>query len=326
MKFVKKIIRSFGRVEKRSVDQFPSNVLLEPTNACNLRCRMCPAYGEGVERKRDIGFINREVWTKALDEIGTWPSRVNLDLHGAGEPLLHPDFLDMLAHARSKKNITVGFLSNATLLNREMASAIMDIGLDWICFSVDGAEKHIFEHYRKGADFDLVEENIKYLLSIRKGSNPVISFNMVRHQELDVKMFIDKWSGLVDVLNISLKRLQGINGAGGLKLLTPCALIYQQLPIAWTGKAGLCCEDFWLDHVIGTFPEESLYEIWHGKLLNNIRKKHEKQQADDVKLCRTCNATFLHLHKEWFVEKGRINTLIREELPEMRPEIAVKAN
>lgn len=326
MKLIEKMKNAILRTYKEIVPAFPRSVLMEPTNACNLRCIMCPAYGEKVQRKRDIGFMSRNLWVKAIDEIGSWDANVNLDLHGAGEPLLHPDFLEMLAYAKSKKDITVGFLSNATLLNREMASSIIDIGVDWICFSVDGAEKHIFEHYRKGADFDLVEENIRYLLSIRKVDNPVISFNMVRHQEADVMKFIDKWSGLVDVLNISIKRPHVINGKSKLKLLKPCGLLYQQLALSWTGKAGLCCEDFWLDHVTGQFPEESLHNIWHGHLLNNVRKKHETKRSDSVNLCRTCNATFLHLYKEWFVEKGKIKTLIREELPEINPEMAICSN
>ncbi|MEF9426654.1 MAG: radical SAM protein, partial [Candidatus Mariimomonas ferrooxydans] len=142
------------------MSDFPQSILLEPTNACNLRCRMCPIYGEGVKKSREVGFIKREVWTKALDEIGSWPVDVNLDIHGAGEPFLHPNFFDIISYAKSMNNIKVGFFCNATLLNQEKARAIIELGVDWVCFSIDGSEKEVFEHYRKGAVLEAVEENI----------------------------------------------------------------------------------------------------------------------------------------------------------------------
>src|SRR3990172_12007163 len=112
----KKISRLFPHRRNKEVS-YPPNVLLEVTNACNLRCRMCFIWGEGVNRQREIGFVKEQVWKGVIDELSTWPVPVSLDLHGAGEPLLHRDFLTIAAYAKSKKNITAGFLSNATLLD-----------------------------------------------------------------------------------------------------------------------------------------------------------------------------------------------------------------
>lgn len=320
---IKKVKSLLTPAQKMPVPEFPPSILLEPTNACNLRCRMCPIYGEEVKQKREIGFIKKEVWVNLIDEMGSWPSHVNLDIHGAGEPLLHPDFFDIVSHAKSKDNITVGFLCNATLLDRKNAKTVVDLGVDWVCFSVDGAQKEIFEYYRKGSSLEIVEENIRYLLSLRKNEKPCISFNMVNHKEADLNIFTDKWSGLVDSLAISIKRPVLREENFRLSLLKPCPLLYQQLVIGWPGKTGLCCEDFWGDYITGEFPSESLYDIWHGKALRKARKLHEAGRQDTLDLCRTCDTIIFHQYEERVVEKNGGKTFVRKELSELNPELAI---
>lgn len=322
MNLIQKIKNYFNRNQGSPVPEFPESILLEPTNACNLRCRMCPAYGEGVEKSREIGFIKKNIWMNMIDELGSWPARVSLDIHGAGEPLLHPEFFDIISHAKDRNNITAGFLCNATLLDREKAEAVIELSVDWVCFSVDGAEKEIFEYYRKGAVLENVEENIRYLLSLRKDGKPNISFNMVSHKEANIEMFIDKWAGRVDSLVISTKRPVNREGNIRLNLLKPCPSLYRQLVIGWPGKTGLCCEDFWGDYITGKFPAESLYEIWHGRALKRARRLHEAGQQDRLGLCRTCDTIIFHLYEERSVEKHGRKTVIRRELPDINPELA----
>ena len=124
MKFLKKLFRTSLITKSRGTSVYPPNVLIEVTNACNLRCRMCFIWGEGVSRHREIGFVGEKIWKAAIDEMGSWPISATLDLHGAGEPLLHPDFFQIAEYAKSKGNISVGFLSNATLLDEEKAKAM----------------------------------------------------------------------------------------------------------------------------------------------------------------------------------------------------------
>lgn len=322
MTFFHSIKKYFRSEDKLVLPEFPRSILLEPTNACNLRCRMCPAYGEGVTRTREIGFMKKELWTSVIDEIGSWPSHVTLDLHGAGEPLLHPNFFDIISLAKSKQNITAGFLCNATLLDQQKAKAVTELGVDWISFSVDGSQREVFEYYRKGANLDLVEENIKTLLSLRKQGKPLVYFNMVNHEEADLERFIDTWAGLVDALSISIKRSVVRDDNRHLKLLKPCPLLYQQLVIGWPGKTGLCCEDFWGDVITGECPSQSLHTIWHGSVLRRVRKLHEAGRQYKIELCRNCDTTIFHQFDEKIISKNDSKTIVRKELPGPNLEIA----
>ena len=317
MKLINYFKKAFKKKNRERVSEFPQSIILEPTNAYNLRCKMCPAYGEGVQKKRDIGFIKRDVWERAIDEIGSWPSTVNLDIHGAGEPLLHPDFFDIVSYAKSKNNINLGFLCNGTLLDKKKSNAVIELGVDWVCFSVDGAEKEIFEYYRKGAVLQTVEENIQYLLSLRTHDKPLVFLNMVHHQEADINKFIDKWAGFVDTLSISRKREIFRDNNKRLKLLKPCSFLYRQLGIGWSGVTGLCCEDYWIEYATGEFPAQSLYEIWHGKKFRKARELHEAGRYNELYLCRTCDTTVFHKYEERMIKKHGKQTMVRIELDDL---------
>jgi pyruvate-formate lyase-activating enzyme len=318
MAFLKNISNMFFKKKKTEgspCPDYPEMVLMEVTNACNLRCSMCFIYGEGVTKKRETGFIKKELWQRAIDEMGSWPARLTLNLHGAGEPLLHPDLFDIVALAKSKGNLSVGFLSNATLLNKEKTDAVIETGVDWIGFSVDGAQKEVFESYRKGAVLEEVEANITYLLGRRKENSPTVYLNMVCHPEADADLFVERWRGKVDTIMLAIKRS---NDKGDNRPAPPgrsCHLLSQQLIMGWDGRTVLCCEDFYGDYITGKFPEMSLHEIWHGEQLNKARRLHLKGNAAEIDLCRCCDSVAFHKYDEKTFEHNGQTTVIRKELP-----------
>lgn len=305
----------------RCAPEYPESMIIEPTNACNLRCRMCSVWGEGVQRHRAVGYISQEVWGRAIDELGSWPVPVGLHVYGAGEPLLHPQFFDIVAYAKRKPNISVGFLCNATLFDRDKARATVELGVDYLSFSVDGAQQDVFEYYRKGAVLDQVEENIRFLLAIRDGGHPSVSLRMVHHEEADVEQFVERWAGHVESIVVSRKRPVRRETSVPVRLRRPCPSISQQLIMGWDGTAVLCCEDNWGDAVIGRFPDESLYEIWNGKAMQRARRLHETGRYEEIALCRTCDAGIFHLCHERTVERAGKTTLVRYELPDINPDL-----
>ena len=324
MGLLQQIAGVFARDKGLCAPPFPQSMVIEPTNACNLRCRMCSVWGEGVQRDREVGFIAKEVWGRAIDELGSWPRSIDLQVYGAGEPLLHPQFFDIVAYAKRKPNISVGFLCNATLFDRDRAKATVELGVDSLAFSVDGAQQDVFEYYRKGAVLDQVEENIRFLLAIRDGGNPSVSLRMVHHEEADVEQFVERWAGHVESIVVSRKRPVRREMSLPVKLCRPCPSIYGQMIMGWDGTTVLCCEDNWGDAVIGRFPDESLYEIWNGRTMQHARRLHETGRYQEIGLCSTCDAGVFHLFDERTVERAGKKTLVRLELPDLNPDLAYR--
>ncbi|MGC5325074.1 radical SAM protein [Brevibacillus sp. SYSU BS000544] len=88
----------------------PFTVCLWLTDTCNLTCKYCyamPFKGKRMDTGRVLELIDE------LVELGVF----NLTLAG-GEPLLHPDILDIISHSL-EKGLRVAILTNGILINQE---------------------------------------------------------------------------------------------------------------------------------------------------------------------------------------------------------------
>ncbi len=143
----------------------PTYMQVEPVGQCNLRCQMCP-----IQFRRDgppygpPAFMKFETFTRLIDDL---PHLQELHLQGLGEPMMHPRFADMVAHA-SRRGIKVSTNSNLTLLNPARAERCVTSGLDTVHVSLDGATAETYERIRVRAHFDRVLGNVRLLLDARR--------------------------------------------------------------------------------------------------------------------------------------------------------------
>jgi MoaA/NifB/PqqE/SkfB family radical SAM enzyme len=149
----------------------------ESALACNISCVMCPWKGERA--KAGAGLMPDDVWSAIRPHLRRFR---HVDLSGGGEPLLNPALAERLAEAKHA-GCTAGFLTNATLLDRDAAARILDSGPDWIGVSLDGATAGTYESVRKGADFGAVTGNIERLAAMRRGDRPAIVIQAVMMPE-----------------------------------------------------------------------------------------------------------------------------------------------
>jgi radical SAM protein with 4Fe4S-binding SPASM domain len=154
----------------------PRRLQVEVTAACNLRCRMCLVrYRPTQPRSASMSFA---AFKRLIDGL---PGLEEVVLQGVGEPLLAPGLFAMLQYAR-ERGIAAGFNCNATLLTRRRAERLLDAGLSWICFSLDGATPQTYEFVRDGARWDTATRNIAgFMRQVRErgGPRPDVSLVMV---------------------------------------------------------------------------------------------------------------------------------------------------
>ena len=126
----------------------PNTVYLETTSACNLNCVMCAAQRRATKSDQAERLHGPGLFKRLVDEIARdLPSIQYVYLHKDGEPLLHPDIVEMIQYASSRHpNVTL--VTNATLLDERMARAILATPLQKIRFSVDGLTRDTFEKIR----------------------------------------------------------------------------------------------------------------------------------------------------------------------------------
>ncbi len=148
------------RVKLRS---FPTVLIVDPTNACNLRCPLC-ATGSG-KSDHAKGMMTQELFAKVVDALG--PYLYELHLYNWGEPLLNRHLPDFIAYTKAQSPARVFVSTNLNTLSPEMAERLVSSGVDEITVAADGITEETYQKYRIGGSFEKVFANLKMLTEKR---------------------------------------------------------------------------------------------------------------------------------------------------------------
>ena len=152
----------------------PTNVMIELGNVCNLHCSMCPREHE-YGKLMDVGFMPLEKAQQIIDQI--YPYLDSCGLTGLGETFLYPHLLEIVKYIKSKKrSIIITVSTNAHFHGFQEAIEPVLPYIDNIQFSVDGIGE-TYNSVRKGADFNVLKENMRFVL--QNGKNVVCMINCV---------------------------------------------------------------------------------------------------------------------------------------------------
>ena len=78
----------------------PYRIVVDPTNACNLGCPLCPTgLGASDRTKKMLKF---EDYKKIVDQIEDYC--IEIHLYNWGEPTLNKKLIEMLQYAKSKNS------------------------------------------------------------------------------------------------------------------------------------------------------------------------------------------------------------------------------
>lgn len=275
----------------------PFSLRIENTNICNGRCFMCPY----PTMKRKKGTMSKKLYKNIINQT----EKLNIkyiNLHNFGEPLTDKNFSWKVKYAKSKNILRVSTNTNGTLLTPKIAKDIINSGLDEIFISVDAFTKKTYQKIRIGLNYDLVQKNIKYLISLKKKlktNKPkiIIDFLEFNLNKKETKKFLNKWKKLVDKVCISQihdwsnkKKLNldlSINNYVSFSR-SPCRLPFTEMLINWDGTISLCCQDIEGEIILGNAKKDSIASIWKNKNFEYIRKKHLNIDTNNLKLCQNC--------------------------------------
>lgn len=141
---------------------FPKSLFVHMSDACNIDCVYC---GRQVHDRVQNGLMSFDLFER---EISPYLHLVDIvQLYGTGEPMLHPDFMRMVALCK-ERGTQVMTTSNGTLLTQERAEQLVSLGLTQIVFSMDGCTQDTFGKLRGGADLEKIKTNIRRLAEAKQ--------------------------------------------------------------------------------------------------------------------------------------------------------------
>jgi tungsten cofactor oxidoreducase radical SAM maturase len=141
---------------------------VEPTTACNLNCHTCI---RNVWQDPQA-HMEREVFGQLVGQIAVLPDLQRVIFSGLGEPLMHPDILDMISRVRERGlAVTVG--TNGLLLDRAMSRELVKLGVDRLVISLDGVRPETYAGVRDTV-LSPILDNIRSINQVKRELNALV--------------------------------------------------------------------------------------------------------------------------------------------------------
>lgn len=285
----------------------PRYLDVELTNCCNFQCCFCPTGTRSMNRMR--GYMQPEVVEAICDNVKKY------DIPGVrfirwGEPTLHPEYIEILKKIKSTGTL-IHINTNGSLITSEQMRALVDMGLDSIKFSFQGADEGTYNEMRQGGEYSKLLGIIKEFNQIRGDLDfPFIQISTTLTSETDgqIESFKHDVEGLCDYYNIGYTQLDhlsvkdmNVNDEQKRKIeelqarerqthtrSMVCPEAFDKLSINWNGDVTLCCSDYDNFMVIGNILDSDLKQLFTSRAAEQYRKVVAAGEYDKIRCCKYC--------------------------------------
>lgn len=293
--------------EKDPLPGFPFLVDIEITNHCNLKCVFCGRHL--MTRKK--GYISEGLFKKVVDECDRHATPVRFIRWG--ESFLHPQIMSFIAYVKIEKSIPLHITTNGLCLDEVKLRQLVDLKLDSIVFSFQGATPKEYGIMRNNNRYEELKANILKLVQIRGNKKQPyiqISTTVMDEPDNEISNFVNYWGSIVDFIRVGktnlayvhllqdgrtevVRKLKKLAKRETIKeVYIPCKEVYQKLSVNYDGSVSACCTDFDNTMVVGDLKSYSLEEIWNGSpSLKAFRILLDNMQHSSLTLCRLCYPT-----------------------------------
>ncbi|WP_299614118.1 radical SAM protein [uncultured Tateyamaria sp.] len=298
----------YGIGSLEQLESFPKFVQIETVSGCNARCRMCSVH----DWKRTKSAMSDGLFNKLVAELAekkAWVEQVTLQM--GGEPLLDRRLEDRVSALKRSGIRSVGFTTNASMLDEDRAKRLLEAGIDMIDFSIDGASAETFEAIRINLSYEEVCGNVLRFIALRNASDRRVQIRVrmviqpENAHELDAFVafwrnqlgpsdyvlgrFLNWWAGWrEDLSEVPGALLHAKPSSAELNPL-PCLAPFSTLVVLSDGRVPLCCLDYNADTPMGSVVEKSIESIWQGDNFGQVRAAHRARGRAAMPFCQNCH-------------------------------------
>jgi len=134
----------------------PSQVSVLITDACAARCVMCDIW-----KLQETDELDVDEWKVVLGRLREWLGPFFLVISG-GEPFQKRGMFEFLAHCRAI-GIKTKMSTNGMFLTRKVCDRVLEVGPDFLSFSVDHHRREVHDTLRGVPLHDRCVEAVRYL-------------------------------------------------------------------------------------------------------------------------------------------------------------------
>ena len=240
----------------------PTWVELSLIDVCNRKCSFCPKSDESVAPDT-FQQMSRKIVEKIYDDLLEINYKGAIALCGYGEPMLHKD-INWIVEKLSNV-ATVEIITNGDVLNSKNLQDLYLAKASKILVSMYDGPEQIQKFKELGKKANIPEE----ILILR-----------------------DRWYGDSKDFGVKLTNRAGTIKTGDQPPVLQnekCFYPTYQFLIDWNGDVFLCPQDWQRRVTMGNVMQQSIFEIWNGKILTKFRKNLLNGNRDKIP-CNKCNA------------------------------------
>jgi len=318
----KSIFDEFEKYRGRS----PIVYNIETTNACNMRCEMCPRT---TMMTRKIETLDQETFENIVEQLTPfsdeewqeWESFVEekyriaphemsenhfflyiipkiIQLHGYGDPLLDKRMAERVK-LLSKKGFATYFSCNPANIDINRNLEMFENGLNYIKYSIETVDDDIHKKIRgKASNFSESYKRLLNLLEEKKKYNYkttviITMLDLHRFNQRDEFEKLEKaFEGLDVYIYLKSQDQQWyqnkVEGTKSVHWSEFCQHPWISMTVKSNGEVVMCMEDFNNEIILGDARKESLYDIWNGGKYHQFRKDHF-DLAPGIKCTNQCD-------------------------------------
>lgn len=284
--------------------EFPSQIVIDVTEVCNLACVHCPHPEFEKSAHYGARYLDPALNTKMVDEVREYGQGYTQYIRytGEGEPLIHPKGYDMIEYATRNSGVYVTITTNGTIMNEKRTRKLIESGVHLIDISLDAYTPETYAKIRVNGDLEVTRANVLNLLRWVSETNAptkvIVSFieqPQNTHEAADFEKF---WkdhgahyvvvrrmhSGAGAVINIA-KLLKNKNRD---ELRRPCLYPWERVTMNPLGELVFCPQDWVHGSVVADFRTTTIREAWQGDFYRKLREAHLSNDFSKHDFCGNC--------------------------------------
>lgn len=303
MLFLKPKNNQYGFYDRLTAD-FPSQIIVDATEVCNLACIHCP-HPEFKKtehynaRNLDVGLHH-----KMVDEVQQHAQNCTQYIRytSNGEPLVHPHIYDMLDYAVKNSDVSVTLTTNGTLLNASRVEKLLASGLHIIDISIDALHSETYAKIRVGGKLEVTRNNVLHLLEMKRrikaDTRIVVSF-VEQPENLSEMLNFERYWKSQGVDFVVIRRLH--SGAGGVSKIAndlqnsqtgknryPCLYPWERITLNPKGELAFCPQDWSHGSIVANYKTTTIKSVWQGEVYRKLREAHLYNHFQDHTFCGQC--------------------------------------
>jgi MoaA/NifB/PqqE/SkfB family radical SAM enzyme len=284
--------------------EFPSQILVDVAEVCNLACIHCP-HSDFKKSEHYAGrYLDVGLNEKMVEEVRQYGQGYTEYIRYAsnGEPLAHAGIYDMVEYATRHSGVLVSLTTNGSFMTEQRAERLLAAGINVVDVSIDAYSPETYAKIRCQGNLDVTRANTLRLIELAKRrpgkTKVVVSYVEMPENQAETATFETFWKDQ-GADYVVIRRLHSCSGAkislaeirrGANEAVErrPCLYPWERICINARGDLAFCPSDWVHGSFIADYRSTTIHDEWQGEFYKRLRQAHLLNDYSHHGFCGQC--------------------------------------